>query len=274
MTNNTLVSIITPVYNGAEFLDDLIKSVLEQDYPYIEHIIIDDGSTDNGATVAVLRKYPHLRWWTRPNKGQYPTMNEGLKAAQGEIVSFISADDYYNAPSAISTAISALNSHPSANIVYGKKVTIDCKGKRLPVQPLIQNGPKWLYGYTGFMSHCTMFIKIDFLLNNDLWFDESLHYNGDLDWIIRIMNLQENIPFLDWNLCFIRHHQQQTTVKKKVSIMEERKTILRKFQLNLTLYSVINDVLRWISIFQKAIYTLEKEGVQGLCISFGNWRGR
>ena len=73
-----LITIITPVYNGAEYLDELIQSVLRQDYPNIEHLIIDDGSQDGGATVSVLQKYPHLRWWSRENKGQYATMNEGL----------------------------------------------------------------------------------------------------------------------------------------------------------------------------------------------------
>ena len=56
MNAQPLVSIITPVYNGAEYLDELIQSVLRQDYPNIEHLIIDDGSQDDGATVSVLKK--------------------------------------------------------------------------------------------------------------------------------------------------------------------------------------------------------------------------
>src|SRR5512142_3060691 len=97
------VSMVTPVYNGAEYLEDLIHSVLSQDYPNIEHIIIDDGSQDSGATVAILRKYPHLHWWSRPNKGQYATMNEGLLAARGDILCFVNADDLV-APNAVKTA--------------------------------------------------------------------------------------------------------------------------------------------------------------------------
>ena len=69
LTNMPLVSIITPVYNGAEYLNEMIQSVQRQDYPNIEHLIIDDGSQDDGATVAILEKYPHLRWWSRENKG-------------------------------------------------------------------------------------------------------------------------------------------------------------------------------------------------------------
>ena len=78
-----LVSIVTPVYNGSLYLEEFIRSVLAQDYPRIEHIVIDDGSTDGGATVEILKRFPHLRWWSRENKGQYPTMNEGFAAADG-----------------------------------------------------------------------------------------------------------------------------------------------------------------------------------------------
>ena len=88
-------------------METLIQSVLNQDYPNIEHIIIDDGSQDNGVTVSVLSKYHHLHWWSRPNKGQYATMNEGLLAAQGEIICFVSADDLVS-PDAIKTAVEAL----------------------------------------------------------------------------------------------------------------------------------------------------------------------
>jgi glycosyltransferase involved in cell wall biosynthesis len=81
-----LISIITPVYNGREYLEELIQSVLNQSYPKIEHLIIDDGSEDGGATLSILKRYPHLRWWSRENKGQYSTMNEGLLEAKGEII--------------------------------------------------------------------------------------------------------------------------------------------------------------------------------------------
>ena len=70
VSNFSLVSIITPTCNGAEYLEELIQSVTRQVYPNIEHLVIDDGSQYGGATVAILNRYPHLRWWSRENKGQ------------------------------------------------------------------------------------------------------------------------------------------------------------------------------------------------------------
>src|SRR5215207_4022064 len=98
MRDNVLVSIITAVRNGAPYLESLIESVLAQDYTNFEHIIIDDGSDDNDATVSILKRYPHIRWWSCENKGQYATQNEGLVAAKGSIVGIISADDVYLTP--------------------------------------------------------------------------------------------------------------------------------------------------------------------------------
>src|SRR5262245_24025055 len=90
-----LVSIVTPAFNAAAYLPDLLDSVAAQDYPCIEHIVIDDGSSDDAATPEVLQRYPHVKWWRRENRGQYPTLNEGFRAASGDLVTTISADDRY-----------------------------------------------------------------------------------------------------------------------------------------------------------------------------------
>ena len=93
-------SIITPVYNGAAFLPDLIASVQAQTFSDYEHIIIDDGSTDDGATIGVLEAVDDSRihWWTRANRGQYATQNEGIQAARGRWIVVIAADDILAAP--------------------------------------------------------------------------------------------------------------------------------------------------------------------------------
>ena len=82
------------------------------------------GLTDDGATIAILKRYPHLRWWSRENKGQYATMNEGLEAAKGEFVCFISADDLL-APGAVKIAIKHLMQHPELDGLYGRALIID-----------------------------------------------------------------------------------------------------------------------------------------------------
>ena len=141
-----LVSILTPVYNGSLYLEEFIQSVLAQDYPRIEHIIIDDGSNDGGATIEILKRYPHLRWWSRPNKGQYPTMNEGFAAATGDYVTFMNADDLYAGPKAISSLVEVFLRDPRLDAVYGEFYSIDSQGKPLPHTGPV-SAPMWLLRY-------------------------------------------------------------------------------------------------------------------------------
>ncbi len=181
-----LVTIITPVYNGADYLDDLIKSVQTQNYPYIEHIIIDDGSNDNGATVGVLSKYPHIRWWTRPNKGQYATMNEGLLASKGEVICFISSDDIL-CGGAITKAATCLIDNPELGGVYGTYGYISTIGKKLNYFHPMKIMPTCMYPYSLHISHSSFYLKKESLIQKELLFKDSLKYVGDYDWIVRVL---------------------------------------------------------------------------------------
>jgi len=87
------ISILTPSYNQVEYIEQNIRSVIRQDYPNSEHIVIDGGSTDG--TLAILKKYPHLRWISERDRGQADALNKGLAMATGEIVGWINSDDYY-----------------------------------------------------------------------------------------------------------------------------------------------------------------------------------
>lgn len=111
-----LVTIITPTYNRAAYLEETIESVLSQGYPALEYIVIDDGSTDD--TQALLGKYAgRIRSFHHPNQGEVKTINRGLGMATGEIVGIVSSDDPL-LPGAISKSVAALLQHPEAVVVY------------------------------------------------------------------------------------------------------------------------------------------------------------
>jgi glycosyltransferase involved in cell wall biosynthesis len=93
MTQKNFVSIITPCLNRAEFIVEAVESVLAQNYPDFEHIIIDGGSTDG--TLEILQNYSRLKIVSAPDKGMYDALNKGLNVAKGEIIGFLNTDDDY-----------------------------------------------------------------------------------------------------------------------------------------------------------------------------------
>ncbi len=122
------VSIITPSYNQAQFLEETIRSVISQDYAGIEYIIIDGGSTDG--SVEIIRQYASrvAHWVSEPDQGQADAINKGFQRATGDIVTWLNADDVYVTRDAIRLVVMAFQAHPHADIVYGDAMTIDEQG--------------------------------------------------------------------------------------------------------------------------------------------------
>lgn len=126
MTNEQLVSIVTPSYNQGRFIEDTIASVANQDYPNVEHIIQDGGSDDG--TVQVLEAWEHragLDWVSEPDEGQSDAINKGFEKAEGEIVAWLNSDDCYVTTDAISSVVDSFRRHPDVDVLYGNIIHID-----------------------------------------------------------------------------------------------------------------------------------------------------
>jgi glycosyltransferase involved in cell wall biosynthesis len=136
-TQDPLVSIVTPSFNQARFLEVTIRSVLDQDYPRIEYIVVDGGSSDG--SVELIRKFEHrlAGWVSERDEGQTDAINKGFARAQGGILAWINSDDTYNA-GAVREAVRCLADHPEAALVYSDCNYIDERGRVIGRFPAAQ----------------------------------------------------------------------------------------------------------------------------------------
>jgi glycosyltransferase involved in cell wall biosynthesis len=124
-----LVSVVTPSYNQGRFLEETIRSVLDQDHEPLEYVVVDDGSTDN--SVEIIRRYEdRLAWWTaQPNAGQVAAINRGFAHTTGEYMAYLNSDDTL-LPDAISRLATELDSDPRLLLVYGDAVYTDERSRQ------------------------------------------------------------------------------------------------------------------------------------------------
>jgi len=122
------VSIVTPSFNQSAYLEQTLRSVLEQDYPDLEYIVMDGASQDG--SVDIIKEYsPRLTYWvSERDSGQADAINKGMKHAKGEIVAWLNSDDYY-LPGTIKSVVAAFEANPRAVMIYGDMLAVDQDGR-------------------------------------------------------------------------------------------------------------------------------------------------
>lgn len=175
-----LVTVVTPSFNQAKFIRATIESVLSQDYPNIEYIIMDGGSTDG--TSAVVAPYTdRLRFISEKDRGQGDAINKGFQMASGSIVAYLNSDDLY-LPGAVSAAVAALQENPEFGAVYGEGYRIDAGGGVIARFEVTEEYNLWkLVNVSDYILQQTVFWRRS-VFDTIGFFDVDLHYG--LDWEI------------------------------------------------------------------------------------------
>lgn len=231
------VSIIIPVFNGANFLGEAIASALAQTYPHIEIIVINDGSNDGGKTESLARSFGEaIRYFYIPNGGIARALNFGIAAMQGELFSWLSHDDIYT-PQKIEKAVAAFMASDGQSIVYSNFFVMDKHGVKLYSHKLPRISDYRMRCFlmeSNALHGCTLLIPRNYL-QIEGGFDESLKTTQDYDFWFR---LASKYPFchVDEELVGVRFHSGQTTTAQRKLVKEEQD------QLYFHLLSSINSV--------------------------------
>ena len=203
-----LVSIVTPVLNGGRFLAENLASVRGQDYPRLEHIVVDGGSTDR--TLEILRNAPGIVWISGRDAGMYDAVNRGFRIAQGELLGYQNADDRYVLPNAVSTMVRHFLDHPDLDIVYGNFRFIDeagtprgeVRGRDFDLDALRR--------YSCVPPHSAL-VRRRVVAEEGHWLDPTLRLPGDWDWFVRMALAGKKFAHVDKVLSEFRLHPRALT---------------------------------------------------------------
>lgn len=211
------ISIVTPSFNQGEYLEETILSILNQNYPNLEYIIIDGGSNDN--SVDIIRKYEdNLKYWiSESDSGQTNAINKGLKRITGEIWAYLCSDDTYNDKVLIKVAESFIK-NDKIDVLYGNCNWIDEKGR------FIRNKKPPFISYERLLKDNYLYQPSMFLSKSILekhgYFNENLHYGMDYEYWLRISK-DAVFEYIDDTLSNYRLHSTSKSVSQLKNMRKE-----------------------------------------------------
>jgi glycosyltransferase involved in cell wall biosynthesis len=221
LTETPLVSIVTPSFNTGRFIEETLRSVRAQGYPRVEHIVLDSGSTDE--TLEILARYPSVRLVTSAPSTLTAKMDYGFSIAQGEIVGWLCADDYY-LPGAIAKAVEMLKKNPEAGLVYCNFLHVDEQSIEIRRERSKQVGFRELINERLYVPTQGTFIRREVLQRMGP-LDARYTLVCDWDLWIRIAKLYPIVHVDDWWGAFrVREGQLSDLHKYDFWIQESRMT--------------------------------------------------
>ncbi len=243
------ITIITPSLNQGQFIDATIRSVLSQEYPNLEYIIMDGGSTDN--TLDILRSYSdRLQWLSDKDTGQTNAINKGLRMSNGEIVAYLNADDLL-LPGALRKIAETFMGHPETMWVTGRCRIINENGQEVRrlitayknLWLLVQN--RSLLLITDYISQPATFLRADAYREfGDL--DESLHYAMDYEYWLRLNAIYPLLVIPEYLAAFRIHSQSKNiNVGHKDIYIDEERTIINHYTKSRFLL-FLHNLHRWL----------------------------
>jgi glycosyltransferase involved in cell wall biosynthesis len=224
------VSIITPSYNQGAFIEETIESVLAQDYPHLEYIIIDGESSDN--TLEVIRRYeaePRLNWVSEADRGMTHALNKGFHRSTGEIMGWLNSDDVFLGKNVVSEALAYFEAHPEADLLYRDAIYTNAEGK-----PVGRKQQGKAFDIINTMSYLNSVPQPATFWRRRLWerlgdLREDLQFAMDGEYWIRAWVNEARLDYLAGERATYRLHEHSKTVSGTIKHWLERVKIAEEY---------------------------------------------
>jgi glycosyltransferase involved in cell wall biosynthesis len=246
MIDQPLVTIVTPSFNQARYLQATYTSVISQEYPNIEYFIVDGSSTD-GSTELIRKwaeeKNSRLAWWiSEKDKGQAEAINKGLMRAKGEIIAWLNSDDIYM-KGAVSKAVQAFKANPDAGLIFSNVFSIDSDSDLINVMRFKDWGLKELMAFN-IIGQAGVFIRRE-ALEASGYPDTTYHYLLDHQLWLRIAE-KFPIKYVNDYFAAARFHSEAKNISQATEFSREAFRIVDWMQTQPELAPIFNENRREI----------------------------
>jgi glycosyltransferase involved in cell wall biosynthesis len=235
------ISVVTPCFNSIHTLRETIESVARQDYPHVEHLVVDGGSTDG--TLDILRSYPHLNWVSEKDEGHYHAMDKGTRMASGQVVAILNADDCYR-PGILGGVAAALGKHPNWDGLFGDIVFVDGDGEEIFRRREAGFDRQVIRFGVNVVNHQTLFIKKETYLRLGGYRYREFKNCCDYEYTMRLVKAGCRIGHIPVFIVNYRYHDHGQSADMRV-----RSNMFRESNLIQDEYGVPGGSLRKVLLY-------------------------
>jgi glycosyltransferase involved in cell wall biosynthesis len=222
------ISVVTPSFNSIQTIRETIESVARQDYPHVEHIVVDGGSTDG--TLDLLREYPRLRWISERDEGHYHAMDKGVRTAAGDVFAILNADDCY-CDGVLTRVAAAFRDHPAWDGVFGDVIFVDGEGREIFRREEAMFDTQVIrYGF-GTVNHQAFFVKTEVYVRLGGYRFREFKNCCDYEFLMRMIQAGCRVGHIPVYIVRYRYHDygQSADLRVRANMAKESARIRQEY---------------------------------------------